>query len=69
MQIFETKEFTLEEMEKNEIIELNKNISDLKDIFLNVQNMVVQQGEMIDRIDMNIEQTMNYVDDVGAAFE
>ena len=69
MQIFDTKEFTLEEMEKNEIIELNKNISDLKDIFLNVQNMVVQQGEMIDRIDMNIEQTMNYVDDVGAAFE
>lgn len=69
MQIFETKEFNLEEMEKNEIIELNKNISDLKDIFLNVQNMVVQQGEMIDRIDMNIEQTMNYVDDVGAAFE
>ena len=64
LQVFETKENTLEDMEKQEIIDLNKNISDLKDIFINVQNMVVQQGDLIDRIDMNIEQTMNYVDDV-----
>jgi t-SNARE complex subunit (syntaxin) len=62
--VFETKENTLDDMEKNEIIELNKNINDLKNIFINVQNMVVQQGDIIDRIDVNIEQTMNYVDDV-----
>ena len=63
--MFENKEMTLDDMEMNEIKELNKNISDLKNIFINVENMVVQQGDIIDRIDMNIDQTMNYIDSVN----
>lgn len=54
----------MDEMERNEILELNKNIEQLKGIFMNVENLVVQQGDIIDRIDVNIEQTMNYVEGV-----
>lgn len=67
MQVFENKELTIDEMERNEIIELNKNIEQLKGIFMNVENLVVQQGDIIDRIDVNIEQTMNFVEGVGGS--
>ena len=52
-------------MQKIEIIKLTKEIQAVKDIFISVSNLVVQQGEIIDRIDCNIEQTMNFVDSVN----
>lgn len=61
---FENKEISLEEMERVEIIKLTKEIDAVKNIFINVSNLIHQQGEIIDRIDTNIEHTMNYIDSV-----
>lgn len=63
-QAFENKEISLEEMERIEIIKLTKEIDAIKNIFINVSNLVHQQGEIIDRIDTNIEHTMNFIDSV-----
>ena len=63
-QVFEEKVVDLEELERKEIVELNKNISQVKDLLLDFSAQVVAQGEMIDRIDFNIVETIRHVDKV-----
>lgn len=62
--MFEEKVVDLEELEKKEIVELNKNISQVKDLLLEFSAQVVAQGEIIDRIDFNIVETIKHVDKV-----
>jgi len=49
------REITQREAEVNEIA---KSIFQLADIFKDLNNMVVDQGTLLDRIDYNIEQTV-----------
>lgn len=44
-----------------EINEIAKSIFQLSDLFKELQNMVVEQGTMLDRIDYNIDQTVVHV--------
>lgn len=44
-----------------EINEIAKSIFQLADLFKDIQNLVVDQGTMLDRIDYNIAQTVTHV--------
>ncbi|CAB3400831.1 unnamed protein product [Caenorhabditis bovis] len=47
---------------RNEIVELENNISILQDIFLDMQHLTEVQGEMVENIENNVENTKAHVD-------
>jgi len=49
------------EARHNDIIKLEKSIKELHDIFIDMAILVQSQGEMIDRIEYNVEQASEYV--------
>ncbi|CAI4229343.1 unnamed protein product [Auanema sp. JU1783] len=58
---------TLEDAKKrhNEILELEKSIATLEEIAVDIQHLVETQGEMVDNIERNVEDTTNYVHQGG----
>jgi hypothetical protein len=48
-----------------EIIQLTSSIQELSDMFTQLSTMVLSQGELVDRIDVNIEQTLAHVQDAN----
>ncbi|KAI0990035.1 hypothetical protein GJ496_002313 [Pomphorhynchus laevis] len=55
---------TLAEIEArhNDIIKLEASIRELHDMFIDMAMLVESQGEMIDRIEYNVNQSVNYID-------
>lgn len=55
---------TLEDIEArhNDIIKLETSIRELHDMFMDMAMLVEQQGEMIDRIEYNVEQAVDYIE-------
>ncbi|KAL4223726.1 Syntaxin-1A [Mactra antiquata] len=45
-----------------DIMKLEKSIQELHDMFMDMAMLVEQQGEMIDRIEYNVEQAVDYVE-------
>jgi len=54
----QTKEI---EARHNDILQLEKSIKELHDLFMDMCTLVQEQGEMIDRIEYNVENSVNYV--------
>ncbi|XP_070573113.1 syntaxin-like isoform X2 [Ptychodera flava] len=50
------------EARHNDIIKLENSIRELHDMFMDMAMLVEQQGEMIDRIEYNVEQSVDYVE-------
>ncbi|XP_077995798.1 syntaxin-like isoform X2 [Glandiceps talaboti] len=50
------------EARHNDIIKLESSIRELHDMFMDMAMLVEQQGEMIDRIEYNVEQSVDYVE-------
>ena len=46
---------------KNDILALEKSIKELHDLFLDMAMLVQEQGEMIDRVEYNIENSVEFV--------
>lgn len=46
----------------NDIIKLENSIRELKDMFFDMACLIEQQGEMIDRIEYNVEKSIDYVE-------
>ncbi|XP_022252333.1 syntaxin-like [Limulus polyphemus] len=55
---------TLEDIEARhaDIIKLEKSIKELHDMFMDMAMLVESQGEMIDRIEYNVQQSVDYID-------
>ncbi|XP_064620412.1 syntaxin isoform X7 [Lineus longissimus] len=45
-----------------DIMKLEKSIKELHDMFMDMAMLVESQGEMIDRVEYNVEQSVNYVE-------
>ncbi|OWF56626.1 syntaxin isoform X1 [Mizuhopecten yessoensis] len=50
------------EARHNDIIKLETSIRELHDMFMDMAMLVEQQGEMIDRIEYNVEQAVDYIE-------
>ncbi|XP_017722239.1 PREDICTED: syntaxin-1B-like, partial [Rhinopithecus bieti] len=50
------------ETRHNEIIKLETSIRELHDMFVDMAMLVESQGEMIDRIEYNVEHSVDYVE-------
>ncbi|VDI60070.1 syntaxin isoform X1 [Mytilus galloprovincialis] len=50
------------EARHNDIIKLENSIRELHDMFMDMAMLVEQQGEMIDRIEYNVEQAVDYIE-------
>ncbi|XP_038056947.1 syntaxin-like isoform X1 [Patiria miniata] len=50
------------EARHNDIIKLENSIRELHDMFMDMAMLVESQGEMIDRIEYNVEQSVDYVE-------
>lgn len=50
------------EARHNDIIKLEKSISELHDMFMDMAMLVESQGEMIDRIEYNVEHAVDYIE-------
>lgn len=50
------------EARHNDIIKLESSIRELHDMFMDMAMLVESQGEMIDRIEYNVEQSVDYVE-------
>ncbi|XP_039268061.1 syntaxin-1A-like isoform X2 [Styela clava] len=50
------------EARHNDIIKLENSIKELHDMFMDMAMLVEQQGEMIDRIEYNVEHSVDYVE-------
>uniref|UniRef100_A0A2C9JI76 t-SNARE coiled-coil homology domain-containing protein n=1 Tax=Biomphalaria glabrata TaxID=6526 RepID=A0A2C9JI76_BIOGL len=50
------------EARHNDIIKLENSIRDLHDMFMDMAMLVESQGEMIDRIEYNVEQAVDYIE-------
>ncbi|XP_072029085.1 syntaxin-like isoform X1 [Amphiura filiformis] len=50
------------EARHNDIIKLENSIRELHDMFMDMAMLVESQGEMIDRIEFNVEQSVDYVE-------
>lgn len=50
------------EARHNDIIKLETSIKELHDMFMDMAMLVEQQGEMIDRIEYNVEQSVDYIE-------
>ncbi|OWK49441.1 Syntaxin-1B [Lonchura striata] len=50
------------ETRHNEIIKLESSIRELHDMFVDMAMLVESQGEMIDRIEYNVEHSVDYVE-------
>merc|ERR1711879_110726 len=46
---------------KNDILALEKSIKELHDLFIDMAMLVQEQGEMIDRVEYNIEHSVEFV--------
>ncbi|KAL7670955.1 hypothetical protein ACOME3_005870 [Neoechinorhynchus agilis] len=59
---------TLAEIEArhNDIMKLESSIKELHDMFMDLAMLVESQGEMIDRIEYNVSQSVNYIDSAKA---
>ncbi|XP_076364668.1 syntaxin-like isoform X4 [Tachypleus tridentatus] len=55
---------TLEDIEARhaDIIKLERSIKELHDMFMDMAMLVESQGEMIDRIEYNVQQSVDYID-------
>ncbi|XP_076333534.1 syntaxin-like [Tachypleus tridentatus] len=55
---------TLEDIEARhaDIVKLEKSIRELHDMFMDMAMLVESQGEMIDRIEYNVQQSVDYID-------
>ncbi|XP_022245585.1 syntaxin-like isoform X3 [Limulus polyphemus] len=55
---------TIEDIEARhaDIIKLEKSIRELHDMFMDMAMLVESQGEMIDRIEYNVQQSVDYID-------
>ncbi|XP_071946415.1 syntaxin-like isoform X2 [Antedon mediterranea] len=55
---------TLQDIEArhNDIIKLEKSITELHDMFMDMATLLETQGEMIDQIEFNVEQSVNFVE-------
>merc|ERR1712242_352422 len=49
------------EARHNDILQLEKSIKELHDLFMDMCTLVQEQGEMVDRIEYNVENSVNYV--------
>merc|ERR1712012_1439283 len=50
------------EARHNDILALEKSIKELHDLFMDMCTLVQEQGEMVDRIEYNVENSVNYVE-------
>ncbi|XP_023930834.1 syntaxin [Lingula anatina] len=50
------------EARHNDIIKLENSIKELHDMFMDMAMLVEQQGEMIDRIEYNVDQSVDYIE-------
>ncbi|PAA52414.1 hypothetical protein BOX15_Mlig028615g1 [Macrostomum lignano] len=50
------------EARHEDIIKLEKSIKELHDMFLDMAMLVESQGEMVDRIENNVQQAVDYVE-------
>ncbi|RUS71451.1 hypothetical protein EGW08_020782 [Elysia chlorotica] len=50
------------EARHNDIMKLETSIRDLHDMFMDMAMLVESQGEMIDRIEYNVEQAVDYIE-------
>ncbi|OAF66000.1 Syntaxin-4 [Intoshia linei] len=46
----------------NDIIKLEKSIKELHEMFIDMANLVESQGELIDRIEYNVEQSVDFIE-------
>lgn len=54
------------EARHNDIMKLEKSIKELHDMFMDMAMLVESQGEMIDRIEHNVEKAVDYVETAAA---
>lgn len=54
------------EARHNDIIKLENSIRELHDMFMDMAMLVESQGEMIDRIEYNVEQSVDYIETAKA---
>lgn len=57
------------EQRHKELLNLESNMKDLRDLFLDVFMLVEEQGEYIDRIQANVERTQDYVQVTNEKFK
>lgn len=62
MQVVENNEALINQRDM-EITSIVKSINGLASIFKEMQNMVIDQGTVLDRIDYNVEQTGIYIEE------
>ncbi|VDN15493.1 unnamed protein product [Dibothriocephalus latus] len=54
------------EARHEDIIKLEKSIKELHDMFMDMAMLVESQGEMIDRIEFNVDQAVDYIETAKA---
>ena len=57
----DTKKLDVNKERNKEIDQIVKTVNDLKEIFMDVSEMVISQGTILDRIDYNTYQTRHYI--------